>query len=59
MRNPGPRSHKGRGPAATAEMKAAIAALRAEGADVVGTLWDRLRDRLYAEDEDDRADLHP
>ncbi len=39
----------GRGPTATADMKARIAALRADGADVVEVLWDRNRRAVLGE----------
>ncbi len=39
----------GRGPVATADMKARIAALRRAGADVVSELWERNRSAVLGE----------
>lgn len=39
----------GRGHVATADMKARIAALRAQGADVIDALWERNRQAVLGE----------
>lgn len=39
----------GRGPQATADMKARIEALRANGADVIDALWERNRQAVLGE----------
>lgn len=44
-----PPNSLGRGPEATADMKARIKALRAEGADVLDTLWERNRQAVLGE----------